>query len=201
MRTALIALLAFVASVAAAAVPSQQQKYGGKSSAPVVRRYNPSKPKPADGPLVTIGSHPHMGKAAYNDLRNASITMMKKYPPDKHVYIGLGRDPAPFIAFLQEIGADAVSFPASGSTFAPSAVMDRHVATLIPHEFLNGGKALVLVDQTRSGKTHKGYYPVLKAWLQKNGPMVSVVGVVYSDQSTVTQNHRQLNLDVINTRS
>jgi hypothetical protein len=201
-RLLALALLALATSVASA--QTQQQKYGaGQSRAAVARRFNPSLPKPADGPLVNLtvsgASYPHMSKAAYTDLRNASMTMMQKYPPDQHVYIGLGRDPAPFIAFLQEIGADAMSFPASGGSFAQSPELDRHFEKLIPASVRNGQKTIVLIDQTRSGKTHAQIMPLLKSYLARTGSSAQVVGVVYNSASTVSRNNANLNLDVINT--
>jgi hypothetical protein len=171
-------------------------------TAPVARRYDPNKAKIADGPIVhlQVGQqrYDHVSLQQYKDLRNASIALMKKYPPDQHVYVGLGRDPAPFIAFLQEIGAEAHNFPASGQGHAASALLDRHFQQLIPAHVRNGTKKIVLIDQTRSGKTHQSMMPLLKDWLKRTGSSVQVTGVAFNQAATVSLNVP--GLSVIDTR-
>jgi hypothetical protein len=149
-------------------------------AAPVKRLYSKTAKPLSNGAIVRIGGHRHVSQAAYRDLRNASIALMKVHPPDKSIYIGLGRDPAPFIAFLQEIGADALNFPASGGYFSASPEMDRHFEKLIPKKYRDGNKNLVLIDQTRSGKTHAAMMPLLRDYLKRKGHKVTVKAVAYN---------------------
>src|SRR5689334_23322349 len=68
-----------------------------------------------DSHLVTIANNPHVTKAQYEDLSNGVQALLKRYHPDKHYFIGTGRDPAPIIAALEDLGgrALAMNFPAS----------------------------------------------------------------------------------------
>ena len=178
-----ILILALGALVSAAAGAATKQAH-------VSRRYDPKKSKIGDGALVHITDsgtrYDHVTKQQYIELRDASIALMKKYPPDKHVYIGLGRDPAPFIAFLQEIGAEAHNFPASGQGHTASARLDRHFEKLIPASVRRGSKTILLIDQTRSGKTHQSMMPLLKDYLKRSGSKVDVKGVAFNSGGTVS---------------
>jgi hypothetical protein len=144
------------------------------------------------GPIVRIQNHQHMSEAAYSDLRDASIALMKRYPPSQNVYVGLGRDPAPFIAFLQAIGATALNFPASGGYFSKSEELDRHFEKLIPKSVRQGNRTLVLLDQTSSGKTHAAMMPLLRSYLHRTGSKVQVRGVAFYEAARVSRRIKDL---------
>jgi hypothetical protein len=193
-----LVLLGLTASLASAAAPGQQQQQRGKG--PVTRRYNPAAPKIADGPLIHINvggqNYPHGDLAGYKDLRNAAMTLLQKYPPDKHAYVGLGRDGSPFTAFLQEIGTDAFNFPASNVGHTGTALLDKHFEKLIPAHIRNGNKTIVIFDQTSSGKTPINILPLLQSYLQRTGSTVKVKAVAFG-APTVSQSHPDM--EAINT--
>ena len=159
---------------------------GAEPPPPVTRTYlKGAKRLPAHG-LLRLGGYDHVSLAAYRDLRNASIALLRLHPPDQSVYIGLGRDPAPIIAFLQGIGADALNFPASGASFSESPSLDEHFARLIPKRFRQGSRNLVLIDQTSSGKTIHAIKPLLRDYLHRTGSAPSIKAVAFNEASGVT---------------
>ena len=162
----------------------------------VRRLYDPrARPLPNGGIVRLSGegeTHNHMDQASYTDLRNASIQLLKKYPPSQHVYVGLGRDPAPFIAFLQVIGTRALNFPASGGAFQASEELDRHFTKLIPRSVRFGNKTILLIDQTSSGKTHAALMPLLKRYLKRTGSKVDVKGVAFYEAPRVSMRLRHV---------
>jgi hypothetical protein len=141
-----------------------------------------------DGPIVQIDGTDHMPKATYDQLRDAMIETMKKYPPDQHYFIGLGSDPHPIIAFLQNVGGRglATNFPASGkyTINLDPRVLAPYVRKLIPPEVLNGSKTLVLLDQTDSGAAREGTLAqisrVFEAYLKSIGSTARVTKLAYS---------------------
>lgn len=115
------------------------------------------------GALVTLGGRAHVDAAQYRDLSAAAQHLLETYPPDKHYFIGLGRDPAPIIAFLQNLGGKelALNFPASSneSSHATEAVLAAYVKKLVPEEVLTSGRTIVFVDATTSGRALNLYVP------------------------------------------
>ena len=130
----------------------------------------------------------HMSKETYNQLRDAMIETMKKFDPRTHYFIGLGSDPHPIIAFLDELGGRklAVNFPASGkyNNGLDPKVLDPYVRRLIPAEVLNGSKTLVFLDQTTSSAGREGTLAqitrVFEQYLQQNGSKAKVKKLAYS---------------------
>src|SRR5688572_31364670 len=119
---ALVLLLVCLSGLAAANQPQQQSVT--RPGKVVNRRYQPGLPALPTTAIATIGGKQHLSEVVYNHLKTASKKLLEKYPPDQHVYIGLGRDPAPFVAFLQAIGTEAMSFPSSGKGHTASAILD-----------------------------------------------------------------------------
>jgi hypothetical protein len=119
----------------------------------------------ADGPLVTLGGNGHVNAQQYRDISAAAQHLLKLYPADSHYFIGLGRDPAPIIAFLQNLGGKrlAINFPSSSNSSgrATSQIMAQYVARFIPPEILESGRTLVFVDATSSGRALDHYVPLI----------------------------------------
>ena len=139
---------------------------GRAKNAPVVRFKSPFRRqlKPlGTGPLVTLENRAHVDARQYKDLSLATQALLKKYPADTHFFIGLGRDPAPIMAFLQNLGGKelAVNFPASSndSNNATVEVLAKYVEKLIPPEVLASGRTIVFLDATTSGRGLDFYVP------------------------------------------
>jgi hypothetical protein len=134
-----------------------------------------------EGPIVTIGGQPHVSAQQYNDISAAAMHLLKKYPADRHYFVGLGRDPAPIIAFLQNLGGKrlAVNFPASSNSSgsATKEILARYVARFIPAEVLRSGRTIVFVDATSSGRGLDHYVPLIKPSLRGAKVIKAAFGV------------------------
>ena len=151
-----------------------------------------------DGPLVTLmGSYQHVDANQYKDLSTAVRTLLKKYPADKHYFIGTGRDPAPIIAALEVIGGRqmAMNFPASnvvGSTNITPALLKKYFARLIPdramrEDILSGRRKLVLLDQSNSGKTPNSLAPYFQTFFDAIGSKAKMVKLAFSPNAGTVQ--------------
>jgi hypothetical protein len=202
-RLAIVLLVLFVGLGATLRAEPTQQKSVFRQGKAVNRRYQPSAAPLPPTAIVKINisgtNYDHLTQPMYTQLRSASMELLKRYPPDQHVYIGLGRDPAPFVAFLQEIGTEALNFPSSGRGHTHSAELDRHFAELIPAHIRNGQKTIVLIDQTSSGKTHNTMMPLLRSYLQRTGSSVQVKGVAFYSSNAVRLQGATPGLETINT--
>ena len=129
--------------------------------------YRPEKAREplTDGALVTIGGAAHVTAAQYKDLSAAAQHLLDLYPPDSHYFIGLGRDPAPLTAFLQNLGGKdlAINFPASSneSGEATTEILAKYVKKLIPRGVLESGRTIVFFDVTSSGRALDLYVPLI----------------------------------------
>jgi hypothetical protein len=128
-----------------------------------------------------------MAKAAYDQLRDTMIDAMTQFDPKTHYFIGLGSDPHPILAFLENLGGKglATNFPASGKyNQLDPRVLDPYVRKLIPPEVLNGSKTLVFIDQTNSGATREGTLAqisrVFEQYLQRVGSPAKVARLAFS---------------------
>jgi hypothetical protein len=117
------------------------------------------------GPLVQIDNRAHVDARQYQDLSAATQQLLIRYPADRHYFIGLGRDPAPVIAFLQNLGGKqlAINFPASSnnSGSATTAVLAQYVKKLVPADVLESGRTIVFVDVTTTGRALDQYVPLI----------------------------------------
>ncbi len=133
--------------------------------------------------LLTVNGYGHVTADQYKDLRNGAQVLLKRFPADKHYFVGLGRDPAPIIAFLQNLGGKdlAVNFPASsnGAMNAGPKVFAKYVTKIIPAEVLASGRTIVFVDVTSSARALEHYVPLLEPHLLG----AKVIRVAFSDPS------------------
>jgi hypothetical protein len=177
----------------------------GKAGRPLIRPFDPlkAKRKPlSSSSLVTLkedgGSthHRHVDKRDYNELRDASMELLKRYDPATHFFVGTGRDPAPIIAFLQNLGGRdlAISFPASGGVWpgggstaswdhASQADFARYLGKLIPRHVPRSGRTIVLLDVTNSGKTPAGIAPKVRKWVKSEGSRSKVVKLAFTQNT------------------
>jgi hypothetical protein len=127
--------------------------------------------------VVKINGNAHLNPTQYKDLRAATMDLLKRYPPDKHYFVGVGRDPAPIIAFLKNIGGDelAANITASSNQAnqGASSAMGAYVKKLIP-KAAHDGRKVVFVDATRSGRGLAFWVPLLKPHFPKAGGFATV---------------------------
>jgi hypothetical protein len=167
------------------------KKVESNRAAPVTARRVRSKAPLAalsDGPIVEIAQTKHMARPVYDQLRDAMIEAMTMYDLKTHYFIGLGSDPHPILAFLENIGGRglATNFPASGKGYdkLDPMVLDAYVRRLIPPEVLNGSKTLVFIDQTESSATREGTLAqvsrVFEAYLRRIGCRAKIERLAFS---------------------
>ncbi len=159
----------------------------------VKRPYRKGLPPLSDDTIVQIqdssgSATDHMSKETYEQLRDAMVEAMRMYDPSTHYFVGLGSDPHPIIAFLQNLGGNrlATNFPASGKydEGLPVRTLDPYIRKLIPPEVLNGSKTLVLLDQTTSTVGREGTLaqiaPLFQQYLVGIGSPAKVVQLAFS---------------------
>jgi hypothetical protein len=188
---AVVLLLAFSSTLAWA---RDERAAGSRRSTLAAPRFkSPFKPGLAplhDGALVTIGGQAHVDAHAYKDLSLATQHLLKEYPADSHFFIGLGRDPAPIIAMLQNLGGKrlAINFPASSNegTQATVEILAGYVKKLVPPEVLKSGRTIVFVDATSSGRALDHYVPLITPSLNGAKVIKAAYGVDYNGQRNTT---------------
>jgi hypothetical protein len=168
MRTLSSLVLALALAGAAHAAKSEERSW----QAPIKRMYSPNAKKYDRGPIVQIDGNDHLDANQYKDIKAATLELLRRYPADKHYFIGLGRDPAPVIAMLQNLGEKqlAVNFPASSNEAGKDTpeVLAQYVRKLIPKRALTSGKTIVFVDATSTGRALDHYVPNLIPHLGNN---------------------------------
>jgi hypothetical protein len=165
----------------------------GKAGKPLRRLYDRKKKPLESGPLMVAGQH--ASAADYRDLRKACVALLKRFDPATHFFVGTGRDPAPIIAFLQNLGGRdlATNFPASGGLpefgdsiaswlGASGAEMARYFRALIPSHVPKSGRTVVLVDVTGSGKTPVSFAPEVEKWLAREGSRSKVAMAAFANR-------------------
>jgi hypothetical protein len=167
----------------------------GKAGIKLTRRFDPKKKPLTTGPLVRIMHYQHVSQAQYRELRNASIALLRRYDPSTHFFVGTGRDPAPIIAFLQNLGGKdlAINFPAGGglpgmrgsgsqATWlgANAEEIARYLNKLIPSHVPQSGRTIVLLDVTNSGKTPRSFAPQVTKWLKKERSRSKVIKLAFT---------------------
>jgi hypothetical protein len=136
----------------------------------IKRVLDPKSTDLGEGTITNIAGQNHLSRSQYHDVKGATLTLLKRFHPERHFFVGLGRDPAPIIAFLQNLGGRklAVNFPASsnnGGSETP-AVMRKYVRKLIPPEAFENGRTIVFVDVSSSGRGMDHYVPLISPHLK-----------------------------------
>ncbi len=161
-------------TVRSAAALSLLMLFGGSSAhavgyQPIKRMLRPGATAPGPEAVAVIAGASHLNGAQYKDLKAASLTLLRTFSPEKHYFVFLGRDAAPISAFLQNLGGKdlAVNFPASSNEAGQDTpeVMKTYVDRIIPPEVLKGGRTIVVVDVTSSGRALDYWVPKLQPHL------------------------------------
>ena len=135
--------------------------------------------------IVHIQGQRFLARSHYEDLKGAGLELLRRYRPDRHFFLALGRDPAPIAAFLQNLGGPnlAVNFTASGKGWpATSQQWARYFRALVPEHIFDSGRDIVLIDQTNagSGRTIALFEPVMMEYLASIGSKAKVKKVGFS---------------------
>jgi hypothetical protein len=167
-----VSLAAFVISAALTIAGPAHAAPQRSWQTPIKRMFSPAAKKYGKDPAVKIDGYDHLDARQYKDIKAATLTLLRRFPPNNHYFIGLGRDPAPVIAMLQNLGEKhlAVNFPASSNEAGKDTpeVLAQYVQKLIPAEALTSGKTIVFVDATSSGRALNHYVPRLTPHLGNN---------------------------------
>ncbi len=182
----LLSLLALFAL--AAAHPSELRREPRNYARSVYRPERAHEPPLTDGHLVDLGNNKkHVAAAQYKDLSAATQHLLRLYPPGSHYFIGLGRDPAPIIAFLQNLGGKelAINFPASSneSGRATVEILAEYVKKLLPPGILESGRTIVFVDATTSGRALDHYVPLIAPSLKGAKVIKAAFGIHYEGRT------------------
>jgi hypothetical protein len=177
-----------------------------RREAPVRRVFDP-RARATLPPSVTIAGNTYLSLQEYRDLRNGCMELLRRYPPDDYFFVGLGRDPAPVIAFLQNLGEKdlAVNLPGTSSIqwHQNRAVEDidvaRHIEAAIPEKILGGDRKLVILDVTSSGKTPAIFGPYLDRYLAKRGNPNKSIRLAFSWVNVLDRAHGPELTDLIDT--
>jgi hypothetical protein len=133
-----------------------------------------------------IAGQTYASPSEYNDLRNGCMELLRRYPPDQYYFVGLGRDPAPVIAFLQNLGEKdlAVNLPGTSNIAWQGRVaaedVARHIEAAIPEKVLAGDRTIVLLDVTSSGKTPAVFGPFFDRYMESRGRTDPSVRLAFS---------------------
>ena len=161
------------------------QKHGKRApDRALTRLYKEAKKKLGDGHQMTVSSVGYLDANHYQNVRDVGVRLMKKFRPDKHFFIGVGRSPVALVTFLRELNDDlAMTFPASDMRLEIQPAWRKeyfaHFAALIPKAVLDGDRTIVLFDRSREGKTLVRLKRYLQAYLKSIGSKteVKVVGL------------------------
>ncbi len=170
------------------------------------RPYNPSARKALPGSYAIAGNT-YVSAEEYQDLAAGVKELLKRYSPEKYYFVGLGRDPAPVIAFLQNLGEKniAANLPGTSNIFWNGAIghddVARHIEAAIPKHILQGDRQIVILDVTSSGKTPALFGPYLDHYLESKGIKKPSVKLAFSWNNVMLGAYNHQLTDWINTRN
>ncbi|MBI1395207.1 MAG: hypothetical protein GC151_04435 [Betaproteobacteria bacterium] len=142
----------------------------------------------------------------YEQVKAIALQIMRRYPPGRYHYLGLGKSPTPVMAFLQEFASrasldlDASSMPLSkfghrtGSmTGAERRVVDgpeldaeqrerlwEHFDAFVPSPGSLEGKDIVLIDLVQTGKSLVATQRHLEEYLNERYLGTGATGLFFS---------------------
>jgi hypothetical protein len=100
-------------------------------------------------------------------IRKIAESIVREYPPQEYIYVGLGRSPSSLVAYLSSNGYQALTLPLGGLKLAPGKTMSKPMPDLskaekaalkslidthIPSYDQRGGKKILLLDYVQSGE-------------------------------------------------
>ena len=191
-----IALATFTAMSPARAVTGYPSPFGYAVRRPVAsgawqpQRYVQQLQRTAHHVPAAVTPEAIITKPNYDQFRGAVVDLLRRFPPSQHVFVGVGRSPAPLMALMQNLDSKlAFNFPASGLRAQDPtryfAAYAEHFAALLPAEVLRGNKSIVLVDRSvaGSGSSIAKLKGVLETYLHSIGSSVKVKGIGFSESA------------------
>jgi len=168
-------------------------------------------PLPASLPAALAEYYPAISEESdYREIRNLSLRLVEKFPPAEYHYVGVGRSPAPVMAFLREAGMATTTIPLSGLRKAGQVEKIRadlpgflaeHFEQYLPSEKKIRGKKILLIDYASEGNTILETKKYLAEYLAKAGRSSSFETVAFTIAGK--RNHdrllQKLNADDVST--
>ena len=151
----------------------------------------------------------YLSLAQYNDIREGTLEILRRYPAKTHFYMPVGRSPTAIAAFLENLSAEgtelAATIPASGLrkgvTTGHEAAWFKHLDRFIPASVLSGEQRIVLIDRSTTGATLQKMQVILQQYLAARGSTTGVDVVAFSrkqvpfDYVDVTNNAELLGMN------
>jgi hypothetical protein len=193
-----IVALALVTALAGMGEVSANRQSAPPTPPKLRNPFRAGRPAPGTGPLMQTQNGSHLDANQYQQIRDASIALMTKFPPKEYFYVGVGRSPAPIIAFLENLavrGDDvAINFPASGvRSHDPMQHKDAYYAyfdALLPRSVIKGQRKILLIDRAgvysqgpngrAGGSSLVKVRQVLQAYLKDRSSSASVEAMAYA---------------------
>jgi hypothetical protein len=194
-----VALARLEATVGNALGGAQKRGGNGSTSPALQRRYRGSGQRLGTGPQLTVTSAGqrvgYLDANHYQNVRDVAVRLLRKYTPDDHFFIGVGRSPVSLVTFMRELDDDlAMTFPASDMRLQidPSWKQEyfEHFKQLIPKSVIDSKKTIVLFDRTREGKTLVRLKEYLREYLKSVGSKAKVRVIGLSDQKPAVEGLR-----------
>lgn len=158
--------------------------------------YDPNKPALAATALLTANvphkngaqSREYLSQQQYEDIRNGTVEILRRYPPKKYFYVPVGRSPTAPAAFFEILAAEGTELSA---TVAASNLRDTEIAgkeaawfahldQFLPKEVLTGNQKILLVDRSSTGATLVKTKAIFEQYLAARGSKTKVDAIAFS---------------------
>lgn len=120
------------------------------------------------GPAFSIDQAVYGLGNDFKEIRSIAEKIIRDYPPQKFIYVGLGRSPIPVIAMLKALRGDDVAMNISMSNvgemhkytkipggmpsyYRQSALLQHHIAVSLPSNVELNGRDLLIIDYASTG--------------------------------------------------
>lgn len=140
----------------------------------------------------------------FNQIRNICGEIIRRFPPEEFVYVGVGRSPTPFMAFFHSLGLQNIyNLPLSSMRNHPKAsklkvwsaqpdfnsalkpaVEQRlftHLAHFLPEASSFEGKTILLLDYTQTGASLVSAREYIARYYASKGVAVPVSLIALAD--------------------
>lgn len=113
--------------------------------------------------------------------------LTKMYPPENHIYIGIGRSPTPVLALIEAIGQNKVNVPLSRVTGDYLSQKERlslyrHFERFLPKPKEIENNSIILIDYTVSGISLKSAHEYILDYYNSLGAHISIKSFALVDK-------------------
>ena len=141
----------------------------------ITRRYRPPSKRSKSAALEA---------SKYANYKKSGLALLRKFSPETHFILGVGRSPVGPVSFLKEltirgkpVSGDISSLAASVPASSLKSEVDqdrydeffRHFERFLPKDVLQGKRKVVLIDWVIGGKSVKNFKTVLEAYYKRKG--------------------------------